>query len=373
MNSQMLTTCAAATVLLLAIPAGSAAAAAAHDDNLGPVNREPWSTKARSTINRHELAQPFEVREVDGATTATLEALEVSSVDLLMQAIESPNPLLRANALEALSVRSQYVEGPVRNALNDENRGVRFVAAMIVGRSQLHNVVEDVQPLLDDQSQSVQAAAMFALHRCGWQIDITPLAEMVLSEDPEVKGNAAMVLGELGDRSAVPLLKTAARRALTNVGSLRQRIVDLQIAEALVRLGERDELEVIHAALFSPAELGELTALACQVLGRVNDARALPNLQDLATREGREQQPADVRLAAAGAIAVIAPEQVPVDMVLEFVDSERYPLRAHAAAVLGYVNSEDGAAALATLLGDSNPLVQVSAAGGLLRTAAAAD
>ena len=46
----------------------------------------------------------------------------------------------------------------------------------------------------------MKAAAFYAMRRCNKKVDISPLAAMVLSNDPEIRSNAVLVLGEMGDR-----------------------------------------------------------------------------------------------------------------------------------------------------------------------------
>jgi hypothetical protein len=142
-----------------------------------------------------------------------------AAFDLLIQASNSAEPLLRANAIECLTwafpkgneqrdeTHFTTMEYALRRGLGDENRGVRFVSAMAVGRMRMESLAPLTAPLKMDESESVQAAAMYALKRCGRRVDLTPLAAMMKSEDPEVRGNAALVLGELGEKSASGLLR----------------------------------------------------------------------------------------------------------------------------------------------------------------------
>ena len=256
----------------------------------------------------------------------------------------------------------------VRSGLGDENQGVRFVAAMTVGRKRLTSLAGLVEPLLADDSMSVRAAAIYALRRCGRKADLNPLAGMIMSNDPTVKANAAMVLGELGDRSAVPMLREAVGRESPRASRARVKIVDLQIAEAMVKLGQESQLEVIRAALFAPVEQGEITVLACQMCGQLRDEAYAPSLLDKATREGRRQEPAEIRLAAAGALAQMDPRRAPIEVPMAYVSSDRPELRGQAAATLGsFAADERVLETLGGLMGDPDPMVQVAAAGAILR------
>jgi HEAT repeat protein len=245
---------------------------------------------------------------------------------------------------------------------------VRFIAAMTIGDFKLAGAAHLLLPLLHDESSSVRAAAIYALRRCGQNADLSPLAEMVTGSDPEVKANAALVLGKLRNPSAVPLLRSAVGRGMSRVSPARARLVDLQIAEAMVLLGDDRQLDVVRAALFAPAaEQGEIVALACLIAGRIGDERAIPTLLDYATRTGDRRLPAEVRMAATMALASLNPEQTPIEVPLEFVNHQRPAIRAQAALTLGAIPSQQSTAALRRLMGDSDPLVQVSAAAGVLK------
>lgn len=333
-------------------------------------NSEAWSTKAESRFND---PPQLNVSPDEAYLAASSAVLRSAALDLLFQAAESRNPLLRANAIEAMHAAPGEIEAVVQQALADDNRGVRFVAAMSVGRLQLTSLAHLLEPLLHDDSESVQAAAIFALSRCGRDIDPTPLGRMINSSDPEVKGNAALVLGEMGDRSAITMLKSAVGRGMEMVEVSRARVVDIQLAEAMVKLGELSEIEVIRAALFAPPQHGEIKALACMMAGQLQDAGAVPNLLDLATRTGRRQEADEVRLAAIGAVGRIDPSRAPLGLALSYTENDRYQVRALAARALGSIGDPSALPALAGMLRDPNPLVQVSAGGAILLVSQAMD
>lgn len=330
---------------------------------------EPWSTRHESIVDsgRPTLNLP----PLGGETVPDVDdhpGLRAAALAILEEAGGSSDPLLRANAIEAMHYAPKKLDQFVLQGLADDNRGVRFIALMTLGKFQMTEVAHLAYPMLHDGSPSVQAAAIYALHRCGERVDLNPLAEMLRSSNPEVKANAALVLGELGNRSAIPMLRSAVGRDMSRVSSARAQVVDLQIAEAMVKLGDDRQLEVIRAALFAPAEQGEIVAFACQIVGRLGDVRALPNLMQLALREGERQLPAEVRMAATLAIAQIDSVEAPLEVPLGYVRSDQFQLRAQAALTLGAgPGGSQTQNALRRLLGDQNPMVQVFAAGGILQ------
>ena len=145
---------------------------------------------------------------------------------------------------------------------------------------------------------------------------------------------------------------------------MRIRITELQAAESLVMLGDESDVEPIRA-LFAPVEQGELTVLACDMLGRLQDQQARSMLMRLVLRKGTRCGP---RRSGRRRRAVLRPPE-PHEPILE--DGSRYaasedPLPDLAAGALAHARTERSRAALATLLEDPNPIVSTAAAGSIL-------
>lgn len=292
--------------------------------------------------------------------------LSEAAVGVLDQATLADYPQLRANAIEAMHPAPELAEEYALQALVDDNRGVRFVAAMTIGRLKLCNSAHLIEPLLHDESESVRAAAIFALRSCGRQVDLNPLAEMMRSDRPEVRANAAMVLGLLGDKSAAPMIEQAAGRGLELSSAGRASAVDLQLAEALLMLGRMEQVHTIRAKLVAPPENQELSAMAAVILGRLGDEGSAGVLERLILAAGDERRPAEVRMACAMALAQLG-RPVEVAWISEYFSSARPELRQQAALALGEIGGEESMAHLQRLLEDENPLVQVAAAGSVLK------
>ena len=354
-----------------------------------PAN-EAWTSKSDSTMARPPHAsnvaddQPVARRGNERLSLApvppppappppqteplkTLAEYRQDALMILRKAADSASPQLRANAIEYLQPLPDDLEPIVRKALADDNRGVRFVAAMTIGKLKINRLAPLLEPLLHDESESVQAAAIYGLRRCGRQTNPTPLAAMLVSDDPEIKGNAALVLGELQDKSAIQVLEHAVGRGLSRVEPARAKIVELQLAEAMVKLGAENQVMPIRAALFAPAEQSEIIALACQMCGALKDGKAAPDLNNILLYGGPRQRPAEVRMAAAMALAQIDPGRAHPEIPLQYVQSEHDQLRAQAATTLGAIGDPTSLPYLAHLLNDPNPIVQAAAAGAVLR------
>lgn len=283
-------------------------------------------------------------------------------------AVESTNALERAYAFEAMQSAPDLLLRYGGQGVVDENRGVRFVATMAIGRTGLGRLASVLQPGLLDDSDSVRAATIFALRSLGEGVDPSPLAMMVESDDPEVRGNATMVLGMLGNPSAVPLIQSSLGKGMRLRNPMRVRITELQAAEALVELGREEDVEPIRAALFAPVEQGEITVLACDMLGRLKDEQARPMLMRLLLADGNQRRPPEIRVAAAGAIFQLPPPFEPglEKVLLDQVGAEDPRLRTQVATALRHAPGGASEKALDRLLADTDPLVRIAAAGALL-------
>jgi HEAT repeat protein len=284
---------------------------------------------------------------------------------ILEAAARSSWPSLRAYAMEASISRPRLLAEHASRALADENRGVRFVTCMAIAQSGQVQYVELLRPLLADPSDSVRAAAMLALTRSGEKVNLTPLAAMLQCDDPEVRANAQLVLGELGNASAIPLIRDSLGQGMTLVNPLRVRLIDLSAAEALVKLGQKAEVEPIRAALFAPPEQGELTVVACDAVRRIHDGGSIPMLERIATVRGRAERSPEIRLAAARALQALGVRQGPLAVATPLVGHPDARVRAQAAIVLGEIGTAEARSLLEPLLRDGDPAVKVAAAAGL--------
>lgn len=337
-----------------------------------PTAQQSWSTREQSTSPGQEgastsdrLARPAQ----PGVPVVSSGDLYQSSVELLQFASRPRYPVLAANAIEELTVDPAALRKVVGPALVSPNRGLRFVATMAIGKARLTDMANLVQPLLMDQSESVRAAAIFALVRLDQPVDQSPLARMVRSDDPEVRGNAIMILGELGNPSAIPLLRSTIGLGMTRTDPARRKITELQLAEALAKLGEDSELEPIRAALFSPSQQAEIIALACQIVARVHDGGAISTLQAIAYSGGAVARPPEIRLLAFIAIAELGggDPSICLEFAQTFLGSKNPQLRALAVRALAGCGGTSELAAIEARLYDSDPMVQLAAAGSVVR------
>jgi len=279
-------------------------------------------------------------------------------------------PDVRANAIEGASFLPRRSAEPiVALGLSDANEGVRSVASMVAGRMALANLRPTLKGLtLPEESPFVRCSAIYALHEIGDQPDLTPIASFLLEhEDIKISSHAAFVLGELGNNSAVPMLEQGAVRRWPRESPIARRIYRLQIAEALIKLGQTEEFDAVRSALYPsrPEEL-EATALAVQILGEVGDRGSIDQLIYMADGKTGLPMPAEVRLAIAGTLADLGLRNGGY-IADAYDDHEMDVLRAQAASVYGSIRRREHLGTLGVLLNDESPLVRVAAAASIIR------
>lgn len=277
---------------------------------------------------------------------------------------------VRANTIEALLPVPARLEAVARRGLSDENLGVRAVAAAAAGKTKLPRLAEHVRPLLRDQSAQVRVNAIYALARLGQPVDLGPLGAAMNDPSPFVRAQAGWVLGELGNKSALPLIRDTARDRMSLADVAQIRSMRLQLAEAMIKLGDETAIDEIRAALFPsrPEEL-ESTALAAQILGEVGDKQSAGQLIQLTAFKdpAGNRFPAEIRMVAAASLARLG-QPYGSFIADEFYNHSSAPLRAQAALTYGDIRRRENLGLLDAMMKDPQPLVGVAAAAAILRT-----
>lgn len=299
--------------------------------------------------------------QCSAAAAGAIEDAEPQAVQTLLEAVRSDQPLLRMNAIEAAKAMPDRAQPMVQLALDDPNPAVRFAALVTAGRLQLEGVGRRAQLMSTDTDQPdyVQAAAIFTAHRCGLDADLGRLAEMLFHPDLRQRSNAALLFGLSEDPAAVPVLVDAAQDPMWRAEPLQRELVRIQIAEALLNLGEEESIKALRGAAYSNED--EVRVLAVLMIGRAGDRSMRGNLINFLAKD-----PIELRLAAAEALARFdSSEGLPV--MLEAVDTDRPTVRAQAAFALGQLADDPQAeAALVGLLDDPEPAVRIAAAAAIL-------
>ncbi|MDX2016852.1 MAG: HEAT repeat domain-containing protein [Planctomycetota bacterium] len=323
----------------------------------------------RSSVTRNVNAAGANAPGVD------VLAVRTRAIRVLEQAVRVDDAQVRANAVEAAGFGSPETDRLIVAALRDPNEAVRTVAATTIGRRKITAIGPRVLPLLADPSPYVQVSAIFAAVQTGQtdagaDIDQSPLAAYLFNqESTRLRAHAAWVLGELRNPSARPMLLESARQKLPKAMPGEVRSLQLQIAEALVKVGDQSAVEGLRSALYAarPEDL-EGTALAVQILGEVQDRRSIDHMLFLLQYKDRAGQPmpAEVRMGIAIALAKMGVRDG--DFIADEYRQHPDPvLRQQAAAVYGYTQSALAPDKLLLLLADPDPLVAVQAAAAILQ------
>lgn len=315
-------------------------------------------------------AQVFETQSPPADSPVSPVEAHQRAIEQIVTSTKSDQVRARVNAIEAARLLPDRVTPMVQLALTDKHEAVRFAALVTAGELKLTAIKSAVKPYLSDDSESVRAAAIFALYRCGESIDLSPMAEILVSQNPTSRSNAAMLLGLMGDRSAAPMLIDLAHVPLRMQNAEHDLIFRLQVAEAVVRLleGVGDEVEIEHfetalGALRAAAWSGksyETRVFAVLMLGRIRDAR-----MEAGIRQFLKEPPIELQLAAAEYTARIR-RPVGEQLVYNATQSPIAPVRAQAAMILGLYGQRRAADRLAELLDDSDELVRLAASAALL-------
>ncbi len=339
------------------------------------------------------LVTPALADKADPELVRTLPELREDAIRLVQIASRDQDPFLRANAIEAMQSVPDRALPVAQLGLDDEHPAVRFTALVTIGKMRLRELGPATVRLLDDPDDSVRAAAMYAARRCGEEVDVSEMAELMASPSPSVRGNVVMLLGMMGEPSALPMIKAQAKVPMPNqrVDKLRRTLVRVQVAEAQVLLGDQDAISPLRAAAYS--EFDEVRVLAVTMLGRLRDASAETGLMTMAERR---DQPIELRLASAEAVSHIGGRAAikllleKSDFVLNACTSDNPVIRAQAVITAGSLDTarrrvygellpsdppniwrlfESSAlvAEMGRLMEDTHPQVRLSAAAAVLR------
>jgi len=326
---------------------------------------------------------PREEVDFEAMPPVDVAAAQKKAVEILVAASAGQDPAMRSNAIEAMQVMPERALPMTQRGLEDENLGVRFAAAVTAGMLRFEALIPLLRDRLDDPSPSVRAASLASLHILGEPVDLTPLADMLAGRDPMLRGNVAMLLGMLGEKSAIPMLKHAAGIPMPRVSADRATVARMQIAEAIAKLGDDTSLQVIRAGMYNPSQ--EVRLVAITATGAIGDERMKTALENFLRRPtlvapkeapdelkiAVERAQSELELAAAGALARLG-DPAGAELAMHKSLEENPVLRAQAAWVLGWLEDPTSMKALARLLEDEVVQVRVTAAASILRRTAAA-
>jgi HEAT repeat protein len=222
---------------------------------------------------------------------AALIQIGEASVEPLIEALRTREPVARSNAVWALGIiKDPRTIEPVITATKDGDPRVREHAAWGLGLKHDARVVEPLIAALSDPQSQVREKAGWALGLTGDHRAVEPLVNALQDPEPGVREQVAWSLGLKGDRRAVEPLVNALR---SESPSVREKA-----AWALGLKGDRRAVEPLMGALKD--DNPQVREHAAWALGLKGDHRALEALNAALKDENRE-----VRKKAAWALGLL--------------------------------------------------------------------
>lgn len=305
------------------------------------------------------LLTPPEAPAAPPAQNVPLDDQLVADAEkVVRETITAPDPIGRANALEAVEhLPRQSALELLTEGLSDPDARVRFAAAMAAGRLRLQELKPQLEAMAEGSSPNGRVAAVFALHRIGDTSRSQRLAEYALSDDVLVRANTAVALGLLDEPTAVRLLRPMREDPDSNVR--------LNAAEALWRLRDAEGFEALLAASISG--FSDDRVLGTLALAAPADARAQPALEGKLTDDYVE-----VQLAAARGLGALGSDRG-YSVAAARLNDKDARRRAMAALALGEIGRLDAQPRLRPLLADADSYVRLAAATAALKIAETAE
>ena len=294
-------------------------------------------------------------------------AVQAAARRQLVLALQSPEELVRAHALEVIADVGPNNPAPlVVPLLDDPSPLVRKAAAISAGRLKIAaargavlrlaapkvSANDSADPNQPTYVQQARLAAIFALHQLG---DARYTHEFELSARdprPQIRGDTALLLEWIGNTSSTPLLT----QMMTHDVSENVR---LQAAEALWKMGDQRGEDFLITALQSGYISDVMVAL--MALAGPRDRRVFKNVFGFLTYDEHPE----VSIVAARAAGQLGSDDGVG--VAEAAAKDGDPLRRSLGALaLGDIGRADSQPILAKLLDDDTPDVRLTAAAALL-------
>jgi HEAT repeat protein len=290
----------------------------------------------------------------------SVEGLRQQAKDIVKAGLTDENAYIRTNAAEVVASTKQTKLMPmVEPLLNDELVPVRFSAAMTIGDLKYSPAKQSAKRLMSDKNINIQLAGAYALMELGDKSYNELFFEALTARDQTVRSNAALILGKIGDKGALPKLKAVLRDTQSSDRAM------FVAAEAIARLGDESIYPKLWAMLISTYADDRVSGIrAMGALGTMPARNAIITLLDDPILE--------VRLAAAeqlGAMGDTAGEPEVLDFFVgkSVSDAERTNrAKALAALAIGRIKTPALVKYLPELLNSDSKGVCLAAAEAVL-------
>ena len=183
-------------------------------------------------------------------------------------------------------------EKGLAGVLRDENPAIREQAALALGILNARGALPELTNALRDPDAGVRGAAATAIGKVGTAEDGRALIPLLADEDAEVRNRVLQAVGVLRVREAGPAL-----RQLYEVN--RRRETGTRVLAALARIGDPAQADLFQEVVQDPDP--ERRRLAIEGLGRISDAARLPAFKKDYQREKGDE----LRLAYSFALTLL--------------------------------------------------------------------
>jgi len=292
-----------------------------------------------------------------------LEQLQPQAVHIIEQALDSTNPIIRANAIETVAVTRQMQLMPkVQRMLGDDYVPVRFAAALAIGDTEYYLAKNMLQRLTQVADENTKIAAAYALYKLGYKQYLEPIRQAATSQDQTVRANAVMLLGKAGDQSVLKLLYWA------KDDDDSEPKVRYQAAESIAELGDTEIVPKLWTLLVS--KFVENKIIGIRAMGALGTAQAK---EALLTK--LDDDILEVRLTAAEQLAALGDnsgEQIVLSVFEEHLtagldEAGRERIMVLTALAIGRLGTPKTIHYLPELIKDDSALVRLAAARAVLQ------
>ena len=211
---------------------------------------------------------------------------------------------VRRDAISQLgAMRHPAASRAVLPGLQDAESIVRATSITAVSSLPPEESTASVLPLLNDKDVLVRREAAYALGRAKSHTAIPLLIDLLrFDKEDEVRGAAAVALGDIGNEAAVNTLLAVLTGQAAQIKKQKAKpeqnpFVLRSAARALGQMGTRASVPVLIAALANEQSEDDVRREAAIALGRIGDQTALPALRNAMTAR-------DPHLASAADVAI---------------------------------------------------------------------
>ena len=292
---------------------------------------------------------------------------------IISAGLTDKNPRVRTSAIEAIaSARLLNYAAQLQYLLGDQQNQVvpvRFAALVALGDLQYRQAMGTCQQIyqVPQEDANVKLAAAYALVRMGQSGYLTVLRQGLTHTQPEVRSNAAFLIGKAGDREALDQLhhilvspnldEQTTRQIIDTIAQLRDNQIYQTLWSRLISLFADDRIQGIRG------------------MGQLGHNQAQKAIQTMLNDDIPE-----VRLAAAEELARLGDlrgEAIVLDILKKQLntrgsgrqsdDAERVRLHVMAALAIDALDTEATRRYLPKLLEDTSSFVRLAAARAVLR------